>query len=194
MEKGDFETAISYLDKVIGECPHSVAHICQKLECLVKNYQVKEAKQYVFQIGKTPPFEQNRDIFVWRARILMYAGEEVDAQKILRTTLELDKENQSAKHYLQNIQKAADLKKAASEMFQAENYEGAVHKFKECLQIDPLNVAYNSVINMNLGLCLHKLKKNDDALDHLNKSIKQNPEYVKAYVNRASVNDSLGNY
>jgi len=46
VEKNDFETAVKYLDKVIDECPHSELHFCQKLEYLIKDYKLKEAKEF----------------------------------------------------------------------------------------------------------------------------------------------------
>jgi Tfp pilus assembly protein PilF len=55
------------------------------------------------------------------------------------------------------------------------------------LEIDPLNISYNSTIYMNLGIAYSKEKKNEEALKMLNKSIQANPDYVKAYVKRAEI-------
>ena len=80
------------------------------------------------------------------------------------------------------------MKDQATELFKKGKYSEAVEKFKECLNIDPLNIHYNSVINFNIGMALDKLKKDEDALVVLNKAIALNPNYAKALVKRGEVN------
>lgn len=67
------------------------------------------------------------------------------------------------------------MKDQATELFKKGKYQEAVEKFKECLNIDPLNIHYNAVINFNLGMALNKLKKDEDALSALNKAVNLNP-------------------
>jgi hypothetical protein len=43
-------------------------------------------------------------------------------------------------------------------------------------------------VYFNLGVGLSKLKKDEEALDALNKCILMNPDYAKAYVKRGEVN------
>ena len=56
-------------------------------------------------------------------------------------------------------------------MFKAGKIHEAIEKFKECLNIDSLNINYNATINFNLGMAYNKEKKNDDALACLNKAV-----------------------
>jgi tetratricopeptide (TPR) repeat protein len=63
------------------------------------------------------------------------------------------------------------LKEKASNLFKDKNFEGAAEKFRECLTIDPLNLNYNATIYLNIAIALNKLKKNEEALDELNKAV-----------------------
>jgi tetratricopeptide (TPR) repeat protein len=66
--------------------------------------------------------------------------------------------------------------------------QDAIEAFTTCLELDPLNSSYNSIIYLNRSLAYSKLKKNDDALSDLNKAIEANEEYAKAFVKRGEVN------
>lgn len=79
------------------------------------------------------------------------------------------------------------MKEQASDLFKANKLEEAIKKFDECLNLDPLNLTFNSTILLNKAIALNKLKKNDEALTALNKCLKMNPEYAKAYVKRGEV-------
>ena len=108
--------------------------------------------------------------------------------------MELEPDNHEYIRFLKNIKKSGTMKDEASGLFKEGKMEAAVQKFQECLEIDPLNVTYNSTILMNLSIGLSKLKKNNEALAALNKCIACNPDYAKAYVKRAEVNKALENY
>ena len=79
-------------------------------------------------------------------------------------------------------------------MFKNKNYRGSVDKFRECLLIDALNINYNAIIYLNIGLALENLGNNEEALDALNKAVQLNPNYAKAFVKKGEINLKLENY
>ena len=86
------------------------------------------------------------------------------------------------------------MKDEANKLFKEGKIKEAVEKFKQCVEIEPLNVTYNATVYLNLAIGLHKNKKTEESLTALNKSIQLNPDYTKAYVKRAEVNEDLKNY
>ena len=78
-----------------------------------------------------------------------------------------------------------------AEIFKAGNYEEAIEKYKECLDLEPLNANFNSQILLNSAICQVKLKKLDEAIKSLNLAIKYNPKYAKALVKRGEINIML---
>lgn len=82
-------------------------------------------------------------------------------------------------------------KKEANEAFTQGNYEEAIEKFGECLQLDPLNVQYNSAILFNRAVALSKLGKPKEAIEELNAAILINEDYTKAYMKRSELNLAL---
>lgn len=55
-----------------------------------------------------------------------------------------------------------------------------------------MNLTYNATILLNKAIALNKLSKNDEALTCLNRCLKMNPDYAKAYVKRGEVHAALG--
>ena len=59
------------------------------------------------------------------------------------------------------------------------------------LQIDPLNLTFNSSICLNKAICQVKLGQNEAALKTLNICLKMVPDYAKALVKRGEVHQNL---
>ena len=95
------------------------------------------------------------------------------------------------KRAFRNIKKSHDLKEEASALFKKGAVQAAIDKFQDCLEIDELNIHYNATIYLNIGIGLSKLKKHEDALKALNRSVALNPNYAKAYVKRGEINTAL---
>jgi len=86
-------------------------------------------------------------------------------------SLRMDPDNIEAQKAIKNIKASQNLKETASAVFKAGDYKGAVEAFDECLAIDQLNLAYNSIINFNKGLAYSKLNQNENSLKCINLSI-----------------------
>jgi len=86
------------------------------------------------------------------------------------------------------------MKEKAGEEFKAERYAEAIEMFDKCQEFDPLNLGFNSIINLNKSIALGKMGKNEESLKCLNTSLKMNPEYAKALVKRAEINSNLKYY
>lgn len=129
-----------------------------------------------------------------RGRIIFYNGNDALAKKQLQVALELDPENETIKKAVKNIKLTNELKEKASESFKKGDIQAAIAQFQDCLELDELNITYNSTIYMNIALGLSKQAKNEDALKMLNKAIQMNPKYAKALVKRGDVNQALGNH
>ena len=123
-----------------------------------------------------------------RGRIIFYNGNEALAKKQLQVALELDPDNETIKKAVRNIKLSNELKEKASESFKKGDIQAAIAQFQDCLELDELNITYNSTIYMNIALGLSKQAKNEDALKMLNKAIQMNPKYAKALVKRGDVN------
>lgn len=194
VENNDFASAAEYTSQILGECPESVHHASLKIEYMLKASQLEDAVKYTEQLMRNPDFKKVPVIQGWRGRVLIYSGNEVTGKKILMEALKIDPDNSMLKTSVKNIKKSNDLKDEASKLFKESKVQEAIAKFKLCLEVDPLNLSFNSTIYLNLAIGLSKNKKNDDALNMLNKAITMNPNYAKAYVKRGEINQILENY
>lgn len=89
----------------------------------------------------------------------------------MRAAIEQDPDNEMIKKAIRSIKKANDMKEEASNLFKKGEVQAAIDKFQDCLEIDELNIHYNATIYLNIAIGLSKLKKNEEALKCLNKSL-----------------------
>jgi DnaJ family protein C protein 7 len=128
-----------------------------------------------------------------RGRIIFYNGNDSLARKQLMVALELDPDNEMIKKAIKNINQSSSLKEKASESFKKGDIQAAIDQFQDCLDLDELNISYNSTIYLNIALGFSKQNKNEEALKMLNKAVQLNPKYAKALVKRGDINQALGN-
>lgn len=129
-----------------------------------------------------------------RGRIIFYNGNDVLARKQLQSALELDPDSDVIKKAIKNIKLSTELKEKASKLFKDKEFAAAIDKFGECLELDDLNITFNSTVYFNMALASQKLSKNDEALKFLNKAVQLNPKYAKAFFKRAEIHQALGNH
>ena len=70
-------------------------------------------------------------------------------------------------------------------------YEEAIEDFTKSIQLNS-NKYINSGFYYERGLMYYKLREYEKALNDLNKAIELEPNYSKAYFERASVHSKLG--
>ncbi len=106
---------------------------------------------------------------------------------MLQDALRADPDLTDAMKTLKSLKLSAQKKEEASEIFKANQFEQAIAAFEACLEIDPLNLTYNSTICLNKAICQVKLNKNEQALATLNLCLRMQPEYSKALIKRGEV-------
>ena len=62
------------------------------------------------------------------------------------------------------------------------------------IELDPVNVTFNSTIYLNRAIAYSKMEEEKQALMDVNQAIELNPDYGKAYVKRGDINLALGNF
>jgi len=91
VEEKKFDKAVINLDELLKKCKHSINHICLKVECLLKSYQVSAAKKYSRSVMKeSSEFADHPRLLFWRGKVLYYAGDEEQALKNFRQALNYD--------------------------------------------------------------------------------------------------------
>lgn len=116
------------------------------------------------------------------------------AKKLVHNILVKSNDNQKVirlNHILRDIE---SKKEKANEVFKKGDYDEALKLYNELTEIDPNNKIFNATIFANKALCYQKQNKLMDALREVNKAIKLNPNYTKAYMRRGNVQMALKNF
>lgn len=130
----------------------------------------------------------------WRGKLYFLNGNTELGKKFMREALNKDPDNVSFQKGWRNIQKMEKLKQEAVELFQKGEFQEAIAKFTECIELDPLNASYNSTILFNRASAFARLLKNAEAIADLSKAIDLNEDYMKAYLKRGELNMMLKNF
>jgi len=78
--------------------------------------------------------------------------------------------------------------------FKSGNFEEALKKYTESIEIDVNNKSLLSILYSNRGTVYMKMKKYKEALEDCNKAIEYNEKYAKAYLKRGEIKMELEEY
>jgi len=92
----DYEKAASYCSSILKNCPLSIDYICLRIEYLLKSNQLKEAETFSADILKRPELPYSSKLNAWRARVVLYSGNEALGKKMLMQCLQQDPDNVDA--------------------------------------------------------------------------------------------------
>lgn len=132
---------------------------------------------------------QDPEALVLRGRALYAQGDNDKAIQHFRQALNCDPDYRDAVKYLRLVQKLDRMKAEGNTEYKAKRYQGAVDKYSEALEVDPLNRGTNSKILQNRALCRIQLKDYKGAIQDCEKALSLEPSYTKAKKTKA---DALG--
>lgn len=92
---------------------------------------------------------------------------------------------------VKNWKHANSIKEEGTNLFKEGKLDEALEKYKSAAEVDEFNKNFNSIVYMNIGTCLMKMKKYKEAIRELNKSIEMNPSYAKAYLKRSNCHELM---
>ncbi len=167
-------------------------HVGMKVQALLALNKVDEAVSFTTQLQNNNI--GNPEFLFWRGKVLIANNNAEMGKKHLREALNHDPDNVMFQKALKGLVKMENFKKEANELFQAGDFEEAIHKFDQCLEVDPHNGPYNCTILFNRSMAKMKLNQTQEAIKDLDKAIEINDMYLKAYVKRAELKMSLELY
>jgi DnaJ family protein C protein 7 len=101
---------------------------------------------------------QDPDALVLRGRILYAQGDNDKAIQHFRSALSCDPDFRDAVKYLRMVQKLERLKGEGNEFWKSGNYQDAVDRYSQALEVDPSNKPTNAKILGNRALCYIKVR------------------------------------
>lgn len=94
----DYDKAQNYCKSILKNCPLAVNYMAMRVMYLLKSNQLKEAEAYSKELVERTdiPYTQMSILQSWRARVMIYSGNEVLGEKLLRQCLQNDPDNSDA--------------------------------------------------------------------------------------------------
>ena len=83
----DYEKAASYCNSILKNCPLALNYMCLRIELLLKSSQLSEAEKFSSEVLARSEILYNSKLNCWRARVVLYNGNEVMGKKMLTQCL-----------------------------------------------------------------------------------------------------------
>lgn len=103
----DYEKAASYCNSLLKNCPSSIHYMCLRIMFLLKSNQLKEADTFSAEVLTRPELPYSSKLNSWRARVVVYTGNEVLGKKLLMQCLQSDPDNVDAQKAIKMLKLAA---------------------------------------------------------------------------------------
>lgn len=129
---------------------------------------------------------QDPEALVLRGRALYCQGENDKAVQHFRKAISCDPDLRDAVKWLRIVQKLDRMKEDGNKEYKAGQWQAAIDKYTEALDVDPTNRGTNSKLLQNRALCRIKLKQYDEAIADCEKAISLDPHYLKARRTKAN--------
>lgn len=137
---------------------------------------------------------QDPDALLLRAKAYYGQGDNDQAVKYTRMSLQLDPDNKKAFTLLRLVQKLVRTKEEGNAAFKAKDYKRAVELYTQGLEIDPTNKDTNSKLLQNRAQAQIALKDYEKAVEDCTEALRLDPGYTKAQKIRAKAHGAAGNW
>jgi DnaJ family protein C protein 7 len=134
------------------------------------------------------------EALVLRGRALYAQGDNEKAIQHFRQAITCDPDYRAAVHYSKMVSKLERMKTEGNNEYKAGNWQAALDKYAEALEVDPSNRGTNSKILQNRALCRIKLKDYTGAIEDCEKALQLDSSYMKARKTKANALGQAGNW
>ena len=192
IEKKNFSEAISSLEMVQDKCSEDDTLIIKKIELLCLANEVEEAKKYTEKNETKLRNMVPTQFEIQMSHVSKFMNDIVKSKKYAQIGLRNDPDNQTLQEIFKNVKRLERGKKEGNELFVGKEYEKAINKYQEVVQIDSKAARFNAVLLCNKATCLKKLDKKTEALKELKNALKIDPKYGKGYLKKGDLEEELG--
>ena len=185
----EYQIALRKADAILEHCPGFTKIVIKKLLLAAKMGEFEEGVKLIK--ANQQKLSSNPDFIYAAGLVYMYKGSSNHAIKMWRDGNSMAPDNTKCRDAVKRFKKQERIKKEATDLFKAKDYQNAYNKYKEAFDEDPDNRHFNSVLKANMGTCLMKLGKKKPALSEFHEAVSLNPTNGKAYMKRGNCQKEL---
>eukprot|EP01103_Thecamoeba_quadrilineata_P008408 TRINITY_DN18154_c0_g1_i1.p1 TRINITY_DN18154_c0_g1~~TRINITY_DN18154_c0_g1_i1.p1 ORF type:complete len:490 (-),score=91.99 TRINITY_DN18154_c0_g1_i1:6-1406(-) len=191
LTSGDYANALREISSLEVNCTSWTQLKIAKARALLGIGRYSEASNLTTELIRAD--NTNVEATLIRGKCQFYTGNVDNAIKHYSQILRMDPDCSEARTLLKNAKLFETKKKEGNEAFVQKKHQEAYDIYSELIDLD-VKTTLMSTIYCNraaAGMMINKLK---EALDDCDKAIEIDPNYVKAYRRRGTINMKLENY
>ena len=173
--------------KLLTDAPAFPALRIIYLESLLENCKFKDCINYINSKISSTEKEKEPEYEYLLTKAYYFKGDYDLAKKTIKRLLANSMELEKYSKLKEKIESIENVKTKANQLFKENKIDEAIEEYTKCLEFDPENKNFNSIILTNRALCYKKKEKLLEALKDVNEALKLNPLYTTAYVRRGHI-------
>jgi DnaJ family protein C protein 7 len=173
--------------KLLTDAPAFPALRIIYLESLLENCKFKDCINYINSKISSNEKEKEPEYEYLLSKAYYFKGDYDLAKKTIKRLLANSMELEKYSKLKEKIESIENVKTKANQLFKENKIDEAIEEYTKCLEFDPENKNFNSIILTNRALCYKKKEKLLEALKDVNQALKLNPLYTTAYVRRGHI-------
>ena len=173
--------------KLLTDAPAFPALRIIYLESLLENCKFKDCINYINSKISSTEKEKEPEYEYLLTKAYYFKGDYDLAKKNIKRLLANSMELEKYSKLKEKIESIENVKTKANQLFKENKIDEAIEEYTKCLEFDPENKNFNSIILTNRALCYKKKEKLLEALKDVNEALKLNPLYTTAYVRRGHI-------
>ena len=187
-EEGDFNEALKKATSVLEKCEMDFDVLLKKIDLLCRTSNMSAASTLVHQRESFMSAKCPNKLAQAKSKIARYNNKLDDAKRLLGNKWS---DNESVLHDYRLLQQMETTKQHATDAFKAKKFNEAHGLYAKCLQLDPFNKLWKSVIYSNQASCLMGLNKTKEARDAMKLSTDCDPNNAKNWYKRGRLEKDL---
>jgi DnaJ family protein C protein 7 len=187
LKEGQVTRGAQLIDAAIRDMPGSYDLRLAQIEIKLLNKELDEAMVLSTNLLKESGGGSNKLVQL-RSKILYEQGNFPSAIKHLQQVLTNDPDNSECASLIKLVRKMERRKGEGNDAFTNSQWDEAIKAYSDCLEFDPNNKIFNSLIYCNRAAVYNKQRKFAEAVSDCDHSIDLNPLNTKAYLRRAQNN------
>eukprot|EP01084_Bolivina_argentea_P168929 292854_1 len=190
MGKNQWTQANSLLDRAMTVGNQEASLKRSKVECLIGIGHYAEAEGLTRRLLSQNPGDST--LIFLRAQALYNVGNLEATVTHLMEAARQDPDHKAIREFLKKTKKMKMTKESGDDAFRKGEMVNAIETWTEALKFDPKNHVYCAKLLCSRATAKSHLKEHEQAVNDATLAIKNDPQYVKAYLRRAAELYSLG--
>ena len=191
IKEGEYADALKKVTSLAEKCEMDFGIQVKKFDLFCLTNDIKGAQKLLNDKETFFRKHSGSKFMQMSAQVDRYSNKIDEAKKKLVTATQTYFDDPELNKDFRLVNEMEKVKRHATDAFKAKKYLEALELYKKCLELDPLNNLWKSVILSNQASCYMGMKKTKEALQMMKLSTENDPNNAKHFYKKGKLEKEL---